>query len=160
MPRFVIEHRVPWADVDLAKMVYFPRFFSYFEMAELEWIRQEGYDYERFLSDMEVWLPRVATNCNYHAPLRLADVLSIEMRLARLGRTSYTFGFDVYRLPERVHAADGTITIACVSRTRFRPVNVPRKLARLLRKLGNGSGERDAEALSSRTIVEGKRKKK
>lgn len=136
MPRFVIEHRVPWADVDLAKIVYFPRFLSYFEMAELEWTRREGYDYEGLLAEMNVWLPRVSAHCNYRAPAHLADLLSIEMHLARLGRRSYTLGFDAYRLPERLAVADGSITIATVSRRRFRPVTVPRKLVRLLDTLG------------------------
>lgn len=128
MKPFTIEHRVPWADVDLAKIVYFPRFFSYFEMAELEWYRHKGLSYETMLEEIEVWMPRVAAHCNYRSPARLAELLSIEMVIRRLGRTSYTFGFDAFRLPERVHLADGTITIATVSRDSFRPTPIPDKL--------------------------------
>ena len=128
MSPFTIEHRVPWSDVDLAKIVYFPRFFTYFEMAELEWYRHKGLAYEELLEGLDVWMPRVAAHCNYRAPARLAQLLAIEMHVSKLGRTSYTFGFDVYRLPERTHLVDGTITIATVSRDAFRPVPVPKKL--------------------------------
>jgi len=135
MKPFTIQHRVPWADVDLAKIVYFPRYFSYFEMAELEWYRQQELSYEELLDEMDVWMPRVAAHCNYRAPARLAELVSIEMHLDRLGRTSYTFGFNAYRLPERTHLADGYITIATVGREGFRAKPVPAKLVSLLEGL-------------------------
>ncbi len=128
MKPFTLEHRIPWADVDLAKIVYFPRFFSYFEMAELEWFRRQGLSYEQMLEELDVWMPRVAAHCNYRAPARLAELVSIEMVVKRLGRTSYTFGFDVFRLPERIHLVDGYITIATVSRDAFRATPIPEKL--------------------------------
>lgn len=132
MDAFTIQHRVPWSDVDLAKIVYFPRYFSYFEMAELEWYRAQDLAYEDVLEGLGIWMPRVAAHCNYRAPARLSELLSIEMRLDRLGRTSYTFGFDAYRLPERTHLADGHIAIATVGRESFRPTPIPEKLMTLL----------------------------
>jgi YbgC/YbaW family acyl-CoA thioester hydrolase len=135
MRPFTIEHRIPWADVDLAKIVYFPRYFSYFEMAELEWYRHRGLSYENVLEEMDVWMPRVAAHCNYRAPARLAELISVEMHLERLGRTSYTFGFNAYRLPERDRLADGNIVIATVDRDSFRPTPIPIKLVSLLEGL-------------------------
>jgi YbgC/YbaW family acyl-CoA thioester hydrolase len=135
MRPFTIEHRIPWADVDLAKIVYFPRYFGYFEMAELEWYRQQGLSYENMLEEMDVWMPRVAAHCNYRAPARLAELVSVEMYLERLGRTSYTFGFNAYRLPERAHLADGNIVIATVGRESFRATPIPTKLVGLLERL-------------------------
>jgi YbgC/YbaW family acyl-CoA thioester hydrolase len=135
MAAFAIEQRVAWSDVDLARIVYFPRFFSYFENAELEWIRRSGMSYEELLEEMRVWMPRVAAHCNFRAPANLADLLSIEMRLDRLGKTSFTLGFDAYRLPDRTHLADGYVAIATVSRESFRPVSLPERLVRLLQGL-------------------------
>ena len=132
---FSIQHRVQWGDVDMAQMIYFPRYFGYFAMAELEWFRSRGMRYETMLESFDVWMPRVASHADFLAPARLADLLSIELYLKRLGTTSFTFGFDAFRLPERTKLAQGYITIATVSRARFRPVKVPRKLARLLEEL-------------------------
>ena len=141
MTTFSIEHRVPWADVDLAKIVYFPRFFSYFEMAELEWYRTRGLRYEDVLEGLGIWMPRVSAHCNYRSPARLADLLTIEMKVARIGRTSYTYGFDAIRLPERTHLADGEIVIATVDRETFRPTPVPEKLVNHLKPLTAEGGE-------------------
>ncbi len=135
MGAFVIQQRVVWSDVDLAGIVYFPRYFTYFENAELEWIRSEGLSYEGFLDQMGVWMPRVACHGNFRAPAKLAELLSIEMRLDRLGNTSFTLGFDAFRLPERTPVADGYIVIATVDRESFRPTPVPEPLVRLLSAL-------------------------
>lgn len=140
-PRFAIEHRVPWSDVDLAKIVYFPRYFSYFEMVEQEWVRTRGYAYERFLEALNIWMPRVSAQANYRAPARLGDLLSVEMYVTALGHASYTFGYDAFRLPERTHLVDGAITIVTVSREAFEPVRVPEKLRSLLAPLMDGSGD-------------------
>lgn len=129
---FTIEHRVPWSDVDLAGIVYFPRFFSYFEMAELEWIRLKGLDYEKLLEDLNIWMPRVAAQANFKAPARLADPIAIEMRLDRLGTASFTLGFDALLLPERKPLADGYIVIATVARETFEPTRVPERLREML----------------------------
>jgi acyl-CoA thioester hydrolase len=141
MAAFTIEQRVAWSDVDLAGIVYFPRYFSYFENAELEWIRRQGLSYEGFLDEIGVWMPRVACHSNFRAPAKLAELLSIEMRLDRLGRTSFTLGFDAFRLPERTPIADGYIVVATVERESFRPTPVPERLVQLLSELESRRSE-------------------
>jgi len=141
MAAFVIEQRVAWSDIDLAGIVYFPRYFSYFENAELEWIRRQGLSYEGFLDEIGVWMPRVACHSNFRAPAKLAELLSIEMRLDRLGKTSFTLGFDAFRLPERTSIADGYIVVATVERETFRPTLVPERLVQLLSELEPRSPE-------------------
>ena len=135
MARFKLEHRVPWRDVDLAAVVNYPRFFSYFEMTEVEWVRAQGKDYLGFLDEMNVWLPRAAAHCNYRAPARFGDLLSIEMGLDRLGRASFTFGYEVFRLPERKLVADGHVVVAPVSRENFKSLPLPEKLKEMLQTL-------------------------
>ena len=141
MAAFIIEQRVAWSDVDLAGIVYFPRYFSYFENAELEWIRRQGLSYEGFLDEIGVWMPRVSCHSNFRAPAKLAELLSIEMRLDRLGTTSFTLGFDAFRLPERTPIADGYIVVATVERESFRPTPVPERLVQLLSELESRRSE-------------------
>jgi len=135
MARFKLEHRIPWRDVDLAAVVNYPRFFSYFELAELEWVRSLGKDYLAFLKEMNIWLPRAAAHCNYRAPVRLGDLISIEMGLDRLGKASATLGYQVYRLPERALVVDGYVVVAPVSRETFQSVPLPDTLKETLETL-------------------------
>jgi acyl-CoA thioester hydrolase len=57
------------------------------------------------------------------------------MRLDRLGTTSFTLGFDAFRLPDGTQLADGYIVVATVDRESFRPTPVPERLVRLLTEL-------------------------
>jgi acyl-CoA thioester hydrolase len=129
---FVYEHRVQWREVDTAGIVYFAHLVSYFEIAEHEWIRSHGTDYGAFLEKLGVHMPRVALDCNFHTPARLDDLLSINVKLERIGQTSFTLRFDVYRKPDLEHVADGRFAIATVSRASFEPVRVPEKVREML----------------------------
>ena len=135
MARFKLEHRVPWRDVDLAGVVNYPRFLSYFEMAELEWVRAQGVGYLALLEELDIWLPRVAAHCNFRAPAHLGDLLSIEIGLDRRGRSSATVAYEIYRLPERLLVVDGYVVMASVSRNGFKPVPLPERLKEMLETL-------------------------
>jgi tol-pal system-associated acyl-CoA thioesterase len=136
MACFVFQHRVVWPDIDLAGVVYFANFMSYFERAEVEWVRSHGIEYGEFLETLGIWMPRVSVQCNYHRPARLDDLLSTEMRLERMGRTSFTLAFNIYREPAREYLADGTFVIAAVSRTSFKPIPIPKPYREILESLG------------------------
>ena len=135
MDPFSIEHRVPWPDVDLVGVVYFARFLSYFEMAEVEWMRSRNIDYQGLLDKEKIWMPRVSAHCDYKSPAHFGDLLSIEMKLGRLGRSSFKLLYQAYRLPERKHLADGYIVAAAVSRSSFKSVPLPGELREALQTL-------------------------
>lgn len=135
MDPFSIEHRVPWPDVDLVGVVYFARFLSYFEMAEVEWMRAQKIDYEGLLDKEKIWMPRVSAHCDYKSPAKFGDLLSIEMKLGRLGRSSFKLDYEAYRLPERTHLADGYIVAAAVSQSNFKAVPLPGELREALQTL-------------------------
>ena len=121
-----------WREVDMAGIVHFAHLVSYFEIAEHEWVRSHGVEYGAFLENLGIAMPRVALDCNFHAPARLDDLLLINVKLERIGQKSFTLGFDAYRGSEREHVADGRFVIATVSRRSFEPVRVPEKVREML----------------------------
>lgn len=135
MAPFVYQHRVRWRDVDLAGIVHFAHFVSYFEVAEHEWIRSYGTEYGEFLEKLSICMPRVSVHCDFHAPARLDDLLSIEVKLERMGNTSFTLGFDTVRDSDGEHVAEGSFVIATVSRTSFKPIRVPERVREMLEAL-------------------------
>jgi acyl-CoA thioester hydrolase len=135
MAPFVYEYRVRWRDVDLAGIVHFAHFVTYFEAAEHEWVRSCGTEYGAFLEKLGICMPRVSLNCNYHAPARLDDLLMIEVKSERTGNTSFALAFDIYRGEDREHVADGQFVITTVSRASFKPCPVPEELREMLEAL-------------------------
>ena len=124
------QRRVEFADTDMAGIVHFSRFFVFMETAEHAFMRAIGapgvhFDHE----GMRIGWPRRETSCRFHSPARVGDVLDIEVRVVRKGRTSLTWGFEI-RIGERL-VADGRIACVCcaLSPDGLKPVAIPAFLA-------------------------------
>ena len=102
MPRedFSCRHRlrVRWAEVDMQKIVFNGHYLTYIDTAIAEYWRAIGLDYPegyvaRYASDMFL---RKAT-LEYLGSALYDDELDVHCRAARLGRSSVTFVFEIWR---------------------------------------------------------------
>ena len=102
MPRadFVCAHRlrVRWAEVDMQKIVFNGHYLTYIDTAIAEYWRAIGLPYpqgyvERYSSDVYL---RKAT-VEYLGSARYDDELAVLCRVAKLGRSSMTWLFEIYR---------------------------------------------------------------
>ena len=102
MPRedFACTHRlrVRWVEVDMQRIVFNGHYLTYIDTAVAEYWRAIGLPYpegyvERYASDMFL---RKAT-VEYLGSARYDDELDILCRASRLGRSSMTFLFEIWR---------------------------------------------------------------
>jgi 4-hydroxybenzoyl-CoA thioesterase/acyl-CoA thioester hydrolase len=102
---------VDFADTDMAGIVHFASYFRFLESAEHAYLRACG------LSVMQDWegerltFPRVSASADFIKPARFEDELEISVRVDRIGRTSVTYAFEVFKGPEVI--ATGKITAVC-----------------------------------------------
>lgn len=108
---FHTERRVEFADVDLAGIVSFTRFFTFMETAEHELLRSIGSSVHFELNGQQVGWPRTSASCEYFQPAKFEDVLDIEVRILRKGRRSMTYQFNFTRGSELI--ARGQLSSAC-----------------------------------------------
>jgi YbgC/YbaW family acyl-CoA thioester hydrolase len=92
------ELRVRWAEVDMQQIVFNGHYLTYIDTAIAEYWRAIELPYphgyvERYKNDVYL---RKAT-VEYLAPARYDDVLTVFCRVGRLGRSSMTFVFEIYR---------------------------------------------------------------
>ncbi|MDX6486832.1 MAG: acyl-CoA thioester hydrolase [Gaiellaceae bacterium] len=94
--KFSARTRVGFSDTDAQGIVYYGRYNPYFDLARVEYHRMLGLlrldgdgDYVMRANDVE-----------YFAPARFDDELDIYVRVSRIGRTSVTFQFAAYKVPE------------------------------------------------------------
>jgi len=93
--------RVRWAEVDMQKIVFNGHYLTYIDTAVAEYWRAIGLPYpagyvDRYANDVFL---RKAT-VEYLGSARYDDELEICCRVAKLGRSSMTFHFELYRLAE------------------------------------------------------------
>jgi YbgC/YbaW family acyl-CoA thioester hydrolase len=90
--------RVRWAEVDMQKIVFNGHYLTYIDTAIADYWRAIGLPYpegyvERYANDVYL---RKAT-LDYLGSARYDDLLTVCCRVARLGRTSMAFAFEIYR---------------------------------------------------------------
>jgi YbgC/YbaW family acyl-CoA thioester hydrolase len=90
--------RVRWAEVDMQKIVFNGHYLTYIDTAVAEYWREIGLPYpqgyvERYGADLFL---RKAT-VEYLGSARYDDLLEVYSRVAKLGRSSMTFQFEIHR---------------------------------------------------------------
>ena len=104
--------KIRFADVDFARIVYYPRFFHYFHIAFEELFEHDlGVRYSEVMQDEQIGYPAVHTECDYLSPVRFGDVLRIDVTCARLGSKSVTLRYRGY-LQDDTLCVDGRVTCA------------------------------------------------
>lgn len=97
--------RVGWTDVDPSSNYQFTTVLRYVEEAEIAWFRSLG-----VLDLLYPHLPRTFVKADFRSPAHFDDVVSIDVQLARLGRSSIELDFWL-RLDEAL-CASGTLGAA------------------------------------------------
>ena len=92
--RFSAGARVGFSDTDAQSIVYYGRYAPYFDIARVEYWRHLGFVTHGGDRKHGEFVMR-AFHIEYHAPAVFDDVLEVFCRIAKLGRTSLTFEFDV-----------------------------------------------------------------
>jgi acyl-CoA thioester hydrolase len=99
--KFSARTRVGFSDTDAQGVVYYGRYNPYFDLARVEYLRSLGLLHRDTGGDFVMR----ANEVEYFAPARFDDELEIDARVARIGRTSVTFAFAAYKIP------DGTLMV-------------------------------------------------
>jgi YbgC/YbaW family acyl-CoA thioester hydrolase len=93
--------RVRWAEVDMQKIVFNGHYLTYIDTAVAEYWREIGLPYpqgyvERYGND--VYLRKASIE--YLGSARYDDLLIVCCRVTRLGGSSMSFAFEIYREAE------------------------------------------------------------
>jgi len=134
MPRFSIQERVRWSDCDPLGIIHYGSYLRLFEVAEHEMFRACDLPYEVLRKTGGVWLPRKALQLEFHSPAQMDELLVIESWYSRIGDTSLTLQFEVYRESDRTHRATGTLTVVCVTKDTMEKYPVPDDVKRKIAK--------------------------
>lgn len=112
--------RTWFSDTDAQGVVYYGRYFPYFDHARTEYHRHLG---PADLTGLEFVMR--ATTVEYHAPARFDDLLEAFVRVSRIGRTSVTYEGAAYRMQDEALLVTAEQTVVLVDLAHRRPVPVP-----------------------------------
>src|ERR1041385_3453301 len=135
--KFTIEERVRWGDVDAARIIFYGSYIRFFEIAETELFRAAGLPYGKVFDELNIWLPRVHLECDFHRAPQMDDLLQVSVYVGRIGRTSLQLNFEVRRKNEAGEIekdlmATAHFVLVSPDRENLKPLHVPEELRRAL----------------------------
>ena len=127
--------RVRWAEVDMQKIVFNGHYLTYIDTAIAEYWREIGLPYpqgyvERYANDVYL---RKAT-VEYLGSARYDDLLTVCCRVARLGRSSMSFRFEIYRQAEDAALVTAELVYVNANPASMQPAPLPEELRERIRR--------------------------
>jgi len=93
------EIQIEWGDCDPFGIVFFPRYFEYFDACTNALFHHAlGFPKAEMLRRFQVaGIPLVQASCNFFVPSSTGDVLTVESCVTKWGTSSFTVGHKLFR---------------------------------------------------------------
>ncbi len=125
--------KIRFGDIDRAGIVYYPRFMHYFHVALEEFFASElGIEYHAVVETHRIGLPTVHLESDFSRPFSYGDNIEVEVRVRKLGRTSITFEYRVFKEGEDDPRIVGHNVTVCLDMDTFQKMEFPSWFKRLL----------------------------
>ena len=122
--RFYYQLRVRFADTDMQGIVFNGNYLTYYDVAWTEYFRAIGIEWKDLINiGADTVLAR--TTMEFKAPARFDELLDVYTRVARIGNTSLTFEYEIYRHGEGQLIGAASSLYVCIDPQTLRPVRVP-----------------------------------
>lgn len=110
---YTTTQRVRYAETDAMGVVYYGRYFTFFEVGRVELLRSRGYSY-RELEEEGTLMPVIEATCKYSKPLRFDDLFHITTMIGEIGRARVSFDYRITDAEDNL-LAEGRTRHACVN---------------------------------------------
>ncbi len=132
---YVERVKVRFDHVDFARIVYYPRLFSYCHCVFEDFFAAEaGMAYADVLQKRRIGFPVVSAKADFMSPLRFGDTCRISMEATHIGKRSLACRYRLYLAETDQLCAEVEVTSAVVSMDDFTSVDIPADLRALLEK--------------------------
>jgi len=93
------EIQIEWGDCDPFGIVFFPRYFEYFDACTNALFHHAlGFPKAEMLKRFQIaGIPLVQASCNFHVPSSFGDVVKVESRVLKWGTSSFTVQHRLFR---------------------------------------------------------------
>jgi 4-hydroxybenzoyl-CoA thioesterase len=135
-PKGVYRKKLPirFADVDFARILYFPRQFHFFHIVMEDFFAEVlDIPYSVMLKKDRIGFPTVHLDADFLAPQEFGNEVEIAMRVVEVGRSKVVFSYEV--LKEGRVAARCTQTTVAVDPEAWKSIELPKKYRTVLEKM-------------------------
>jgi acyl-CoA thioester hydrolase len=121
--KFASEIRVRLSETDSLGVAYHGQFFTYFDVAKMDYLRDLGL-LEEFRTGESLNLI-VHASADFRSPARFDDVLLVRVRVSRFGQSSVTFEYRAEQKADGRLVAEGRSVVSFIDSKTWKPSRVP-----------------------------------
>lgn len=133
--------KIRFGDIDRAGIVYYPRFMHYFHVALEEFFAGElGIEYHDMVETHRIGLPTVHLQTDFSRPFSYGNNIEVEVSVLKVGRSSITFGYRVFKQGESDPRIIGHNVTVCLNMDTFKKMVIPPWFRKLLERQLNVDG--------------------
>jgi acyl-CoA thioester hydrolase len=142
--KFYTELKVRYEETDAMSVVYYGKYFVFFEVARTEYLKNIGYKY----TDIEkegFYFVVAESNCKYFNPAKYDDDLKIYTKIEYIKNSSFNFIYKIVRennteqikpsnhTHTQTEIASGNTVLVCVDNADFKPRRIPEYLRKAIK---------------------------
>ena len=131
MIKFTYKTKIYYKDVDQMGIVYYSRYYEYFEAARTELLQSIAIDVTT-IEDDGYFMPVVTSHCEYKIGANFEDIILVETSINELPKATMRIDYEIYRNKNSDLLVTGYTTHAFTAKS-GKPVKPPKKLIEVLR---------------------------
>ena len=131
MIQFEHKRKVYYRDVDKMGIVYYSRYFEYFEEARTELLNSIGLSVS-IIESYGFQLPVVSSKCKYLNGARFEQSLIIDTSITEIPKVRLKINYNVYERNTNLHIAHGYTVHAFINKKNI-PLRVPKRVLERLK---------------------------
>jgi len=121
---FIAHNQVRMHDTDMAGILYFANQFRFVHDALEDIFSVEGYTFDNLFQEQEFIFVIVHVEADYLAPLKVSDKLEIHISIEKIGNSSMTMLYHIYRDNHELVGTAKTVQV-CLNRESRSKITIP-----------------------------------
>lgn len=110
-----VSFRVRYAETDAMGIVHHARYLPWLELGRTEFLREYGFSY-RQCEEEGYLFPILAVSCQYHAPAKYDDLVTVETTLKSIRPPFIEFAYQITREPDGLLLVTAETKQICVTK--------------------------------------------
>ncbi|MCB1111326.1 MAG: acyl-CoA thioesterase [Chlamydiales bacterium] len=122
---YIAHNKVRMHDTDMAGILYFARQFRFVHDALEDMVEEQGLPFDYLFHESDYVFVIVHCEADYYAHLRVGDALEVHISLERVGNTSFTMFYQIFKEADQSLVGTAkTVHVTLDSKTRQK-VSIP-----------------------------------
>ncbi len=131
---FTYQTRIKLHETDAAGLLFFANQFKLIHDAYELWLEQMGFGFAELLNSKPYFLPIVHAESDYKRPLFVGDVIEIQVRVVKVGDTSFTFAYTLLNARQEVVGTARTVHVTMDKATQSK-ISLPKDMRERIQAL-------------------------